>query len=338
MVATMCSCKGNKNVVLTSGLKEDEIFKIDSAVCTRAEMMLYLVNTQKIYEEVYGTQIWQTETEDATIQESLKDSVLAKISRIKVMNLLADEKGVSLTKEEEQKAKRAGAIYYGSLTDYEKETLGLKEDDVIRAYEEYALANKLYGYLVQDVNPEISDDEARTITVSQICIRTYRKDLHGRVVPYSDSLKTEAYKRAQDIRQRILDGEDFDVLQAQMSESEIKQFSFRRGQMSAEYEAAAFALANGEISKVVEASDGYYIIRCLNTFDQEETDANKKEIIEEQKKAVFEKEYESFLGTLTGILNKDAWEEISLTVDPQIQTRSFFDNYELYFEEKALEG
>ncbi len=337
MVATMCSCKGNKNVVLTSGLKEEEIFRIDSEVCTKQEMMLYLVNTQKIYEEVYGTQIWQTETQDATIQDSLKESVLAKLSRIKVMVLLADEKGVSLTKEEKQKAERAGRIYYDSLTDYEKNALAMKEEVVIQAYEEYALANKLYNYLVQDVNPEISDDDARTITVSHIFIKTYRKDAQGKVIPYSSSLKTEAYKRAQQIRQRIQDGEDFVAVQTQVNEGESKQISFRKGEMNAAYEEAAFSLAGDEVSKVVETPEGYYIIKCLNTFNKEETDANKVLILEEQKKAAFEAEYEAFLGTLTGNLNHKSWEAIRLTDDPQIQTNTFFEKYELYFEEKPIE-
>lgn len=336
MVATMCSCKGNKKVVLTSGLKEEEIFRIDSQVCTKQEMMLYLVNTQKIYEEVYGAQIWQTKTQDATIEDSLKENVLAKISRIKVLVLLADEKGVSLTKDEKQKAERAGKIYFDSLTEYEKDALDIEQDDIVQAYTEYALANKVYDYLVQDVNPEISDDDARTITVSQIFISTYRKDLHGRVISYSDSLKTEAYKRAQRARQSIAEGEDFFTVQAQVSESATKELSFRKGQMGTAYEEAAFALANEEISNVVETPEGFYILKCLNTFNRDETDANKVIILEEQKKAAFEAEYERFLGTLTGNLNHKAWDAITLFDDPQILTNSFFEKYELYFEEKPL--
>lgn len=337
MVATMCSCKGNKNVVLTSGLKEEEIFRIDSAVCTKPEMMLYLVNTQKGFEKVYGTEIWQTQTKETTIQDSLKESVLAKLSRIKVMVLLADEKGVSLTSDEKQKAERAAKIYFDSLTPYEKETLGLKESDIIRAYEEYALANKLYAYLVQDVNPEISDDDARTITVSHILIKNYHQDANGHIVPYSASLKTEAYKRAQEIRQRIMEGEEFEAVQGLVNESDTTQISFRKGEMGQAYEEAAFLLANDEVSRVVETPEGYYIIKCINTFNKEETDANKLLIVEEQKKAAFESEYEAFLGTLIGNLNHKSWDAITLIDDPQIQTDSFFEKYELYFEERPLD-
>lgn len=40
-------------------------------------------------------------------------------------------------------------------------------------YREYALADKVYTFIIKDINPEVSDDEARTITVRQILIMTY---------------------------------------------------------------------------------------------------------------------------------------------------------------------
>ena len=63
-------------------------------------------------------------------------------------------------------------------------------------YEEYALAGKVYEYLIADINPEISDDEARTITVQDILIKTYSLNENGERVPYSTQAKQEAYQRA----------------------------------------------------------------------------------------------------------------------------------------------
>lgn len=335
--AILSGCGGNTQVVLTSGLKEDEIFQIESEVCTKSEMMLYLTNTQKVYEEVYGTQIWDTETEGISMEDKLKESVLSKISRIKVMKLLAKDQGVSLSKEEEQKAERAGRIYFNTLTDAEKTFLDIKEDTVIESYKEYALANKLYEYLVRDVNPEISDDEARTVTVSHIFIKTYRIDSHGKKEPYSESLKIEAYKRAQVVYQQVREGVLFSDLVATESEDDAAEFSFRKGEMDATYEEVAFNLATDEISSVVETPDGYYIIKCLNTFNREETDANKVLLLEERKRKAFEDVYSNFLGTLTGNINNKMWDEMTLSDDPAITTNTFFDTYELYFEENPLE-
>lgn len=337
LLATLCACNPDKNVILTTGLKNDEIFKIEKSVCTKGEMMLYLTNMQNSYEKVYGEEIWSTNTEGTSIQESLKETVLARISRIKVMNLLADERGISLTKEEEEKAAKAGKIYFDSLNEKEIEVMGIEEETVVSAYKEYAIANKLYGYLIQDVNPEISDDEARTVTVTHIFIKTYYTDENGKRTEYSDSLQMEAYKRAKLIYQEYADGASFDSLIRSYNEAGYEEHSYRRGEMDAAYEEAAFSLATNEVSNVVETPDGYYIIKCLNTFNRSETDANKKIILEEMRKESFEQTYEEFLGTLTGNLNKDVWEELTLPNDPEVTTDSFFTTYELYFEEKPLE-
>lgn len=44
----------------------------------------------------------------------------------------------------------------------------MTQDLITKMYEEYALAEKVYQTIVENVNPEVSDDEARTITVDMI--------------------------------------------------------------------------------------------------------------------------------------------------------------------------
>ena len=329
-VLSFAGCSG-KTVVLTTGLSEDEMFKIESEVCTRAEVMLYLTNMQNVYEGIYGEEIWNTQADGVSIQDSLKETVLARISRVKVLKLLAEEEGVSLNKEERDKAEQAGKEYFKTLSDEEIEILGVTEDLVIAMYEEYALADKVYHYLIQDVNPEISDDDARTITVSHILIRTFHVDTNGKVTPYSEAAKEEALQRATEILQLARDGENFEQLVLTYNEDVNGSLSFRKGEMPAAYEEAAFNLATDEISQIVETEYGYYIIKCVNTFNREETDANKIIILGEQKEAAFQAVYEEFLGTLTGNLNQKEWEEITLISNPSVTTDSFFSIYEKYF-------
>ena len=147
-IMTFMGCNGDKTVVLTTGLSENEIFKIESEVCTRPEIVLYLTNMQNVYENVYGPGIWETDTDGVAIEEALKETVLARISRVKVLKLLAEEQGVSLNKEEEAKAEEAGKEYFETLSEAEIEMLGITEDLVISMYEEYALADKVYHYLM----------------------------------------------------------------------------------------------------------------------------------------------------------------------------------------------
>lgn len=331
IVLGFTGCGEGKTVVLTTGLSEDEIFKIESEVCTRPEIMLYLTNMQNVYEGVYGPGIWETDTDGVSIQDSLKETVLARISRVKVLKLLAEEQGVSLNKEERKKAEDAGVEYYESLSDAEIEILGVTEELVVSMYEEYALADKVYHYLIQDVNPEISDDDARTVTVSHILIRTFHVDLNGKVQNYSEAAKAEALQRANEVLQLARGGEDFEQLVLTYNEDTKGSISFRKGEMPAAYEEAAFNLATNEISQIVETDAGYYIIKCTNTFNRDETDANKIIILGEQKEAAFQAVYDEFLGTLTGNLNQKEWDAVTLIEDENVTTNSFFSIYEKYF-------
>ena len=328
MLMFCVACSFQKKIVLTTGFEEGELFKIDKASCSVSEYMVYLVNMQNMYENTYGSQIWEMTTADGEpLEDGLKETVLSRISRVKVMNLLAEKKKVELSKEDEKMAKAAAKQYYGGLTQEEKNLFNLSEKDFENMYREYALANRVYGFLVKDINPEISDDEARTITVSHILIKTYYVDSSGNRVSYDEKEREEAYARAEEVLNKLFDGEKFDELAIQYNEDEKSSFLFRRGETDPAYEEAAFGLATDEISGIVETPDGYYIIRCDNMFDRDETDQNKLAILNKKRNEAFEKEYNEFLGERTGNLNEDAWKLIHSVKDDTVHTAEFFSIY-----------
>lgn len=76
-------------------------------------------------------------------------------------------------------------------------------------------------------------------------------------------------KQIEDLRKRILGGEDFAALAKQFSDDsgskenggELPEFA--RGQMVAEFEAAAFALGTNQVSDVVTSPYGFHLIKVL---------------------------------------------------------------------------
>lgn len=195
MLLTACGNKEKTKVVLTTGFDKGEIFRIDTISCYEPEMMVYLTNTQNRYEKVFGAKIWDTQLNGVTLEENIKETVLAKVAQIKTMALLADKQGVSLSKEEKQLAEQAGEEYFASLSEAEAVAMKADKELIVAMYEEHALAKKVYDYIIKDINPEISDDEARTITVQHILIKTYSLDGSGQRVQYTVKAKNEAYAR-----------------------------------------------------------------------------------------------------------------------------------------------
>ena len=135
--------------------------------------------TQYEYESVYGAKIWNTSLDGVTLEDNVKETVLEKVAQMKSMALLAKKKNVELDETEKSFASAAAKDYMGHISVAQRESLGITEETVQKLFEEYALAHKVYQKVIEDVNPEISDDEARIVTVQQIVIRTTSRDAQG---------------------------------------------------------------------------------------------------------------------------------------------------------------
>ena len=290
-------------VVLTTGFEKDEIFRIETMSCTLPEIMVYLTNIQNQYESAYGTEIWNINLGDVTLEQNVKDIALAQIAQIKTMNLMAKQYQVELTDEELEQAKDAAKTYYA-----------------------------LYRYIIKDINPEISDDEARTITVQHILIKTYALDGTGKKIEYTQKAREDAYQTACEVLESVQAGEDFDELIRHYSEDEKSTYSFGKGEMDPAFEKAAFNLGTGECSDIVETESGYHIIKCISTFDKEETDSNKIKIVEQRREEVFGQEYDAFVKTLTRKLNEELWESVGFIHDENVTSANFFDIYHACFD------
>lgn len=335
LTGTVTGCGGGDGsgtkVVLTTGFEKGEIFRIETSSCKLPELMVYLTTIQNRYESVFGEEIWKTIADGVTLEENVKNIALAQIAQIKTMNLMAEKYEVELSEEEQARAENAAKAYYETLSKREIELMDVNEKIIKSLYTELARAEKMYQYTIKDINPEISDDEARTITVQHILIKTYALDGTGKKIEYTEEAKQEAYRRAIEVLELAREGEDFDALIRKYSEDDKTTYSFGKGEMEESFETAAFNLGTGEISDVVETEFGYHIIKCINTFDREETDANKIKIVEQRQEEAFGQEYDAYVATLTRNLNEELWEGVNFIHDEEVTTQNFFEVYAQYF-------
>lgn len=318
----------NKKVVLTTGFEKNQVFKINDEVCILPEIMVYLTNIQNQYVQVYGKQICETKYGERSFEDSIKDNAISKMAQIKSIVLLARDRGTELDEEDMELVRAATDEYWNSLSSTEIEKLGVTREIIESMYSEYALADKVYRDMIKDVNPEISDDEARTITVSQIFFKASAYNDDGESVPLTGEARRRIKNNAQNVLKRAQDGEDFNKLAVEFSDSDEITISFGTGEVSPEIETAGFKLGKDEISNVIETEDGYVIMKCLSTFDREQTDENKIKIVERRKKEAFSREYEEFTGALTKALNEELWNEVELIKDDNVTTSDFFEIFE----------
>ena len=285
---------GDEEVTISRGMSDDEVFMIGKNVCTLPVMKLLLMNNMNLHGESYGIDLLQNE--DLKVQKKfeqyVKNTCMDEIARVYSMVALADAQGVTLTDEQKELAQWAGEDCFQSLTDAEKEYLSISQEQVQDIYEKYALADNLYRILVQDVNEEVSDDEARIMEIRQI----YMTDEEQARNAFSD----------------LEEGTEFSTVAANYNEADEITLTLQRGMLPEEAEAVAFSMDNGEFSDLIETDQGYYIFYCDNKFDEEKTQIHKQDIVEQRKQEAFYSVYDPFVETVDSKLNEGVWDHISI--------------------------
>lgn len=330
-ICLLAGC-GKAQVVLTTGFNKDEVFIVGSESCSLPELMIYITNIQKTYENVFGEEIRNVTSDGVTFEESVKNTALAQLAQIKTMYLMAEDRGLSLDSATLNSVREAAMEYYSSLSEAEIEQFGITEELVENMYYEMTMAQVAYDEIIKDISPEISDDEARFVKVRIIYMRTAYKNGDS-LIPYMDSDYERVYTTLSGVRDGILDGSlDFETEAMRYNEAGESVISFGKGTMDIAVEEEAFSLASGEVSDIVGTADGLYLMQCILPLDRTQTDENKVLITRRLRDEAFESVYDEYVGTLIRNLNSELWKTVTLNYDPEITTCSFFEIYDKYLD------
>lgn len=303
--AMLSGCQvGNTKIVFLQPVHHNQVFKIGDEDCKKKEAKVYLANYSNIYGNAYGVNLWKQKSKSEDLEQYIKDVTVSQLSRVKCMNGIAKQQEVELTKAEEKKAASAAKKYYDSLSEEERKYMGVSESDIETMYQEYWIAGKVYDKLMGNVNEEVSDDEARVIEAMQIFVKDKSK--------------------AKEVKERLKRGEDFASVAGAYNEKGSIELSFGREDMPKEVVKEAFELENEEISGMISTDKGYYFIKCLNKYNEELTDKNKKVILEERKNKAFNNVYDEYVEEISAVFNKKMWNKISVEQKENVKTDSFF--------------
>lgn len=299
------------DVVLSFSAGNEELLSIGDISCPVSYAKVFLCNYQNIYGDVYGIDLWAHTFAGQDLGAYVKEVSLSELARTISMDALAGSRGVTLSASEQENAAAAAQEYFATLTDAEKEYTGIDEAGLETLYADYALAEKLYHTLTAGVNYEVSEDEARVMTVQELFV--------------TDEQAAAAIAAA------LAEGTDFATLAAQYNETDQIEKNIRRGELPAEAEAAAYALDNEGISAPVQTAEGWYFFRCINKNVEDLTAENKLIIAQEREKEASDDVYDAFVRDLDSTLNTDLWESVTPDLSGAITTKQFFRVYEQYF-------
>ena len=325
-----CSKIAQTSIQFTAGLSDHELFRIGQEVCETQEAMVLIASERNSYEQVYGDALWQIPVGEGQFQDVVLDSVRDLLAQMKCMVLMAEEYNITLSESEKRLVREAADAFCQAADAAEMTQAGITEDDVYQMMYEYRLSHYLISELTRDVDVEVSDNDARVVQVQQIFLSIYENTGSGRVLMSEEDRRSQR-ELLETARRRVEDGEDFAEVAEAYGAGQQSQLAVGRGEMEAAYEEAVFALADGEISDVIETEDGFYLVKCLEDYDMEATQARKEEMGAYKKEEAFTQLYDTFCAGLTAEFNQDAWGEISMAEGTAVQGADFFGIYDSYF-------
>lgn len=277
--------------------------------------ILVIASTErKRYEDVCTDQIWDVMLagEDKTFGDYLKSQLRTFLDEMKIMNLMAEERDIRLTPQEQTAMSEAAQEYYGALTAADREHMELTEEEVLELYEDYCMAEKLVQELTEGMNLEVSDSEAKVIVVQEV--------------------KTEERQAAETLQAAASEeGADFSAL-AEAAGLTVTERSLGRKEESAAYEEAAFSLSAGEVSVPVEKDGSYYVIKCVNEYDREATALHKEQICTNRRQKAFRDLYDSYCQEIRISYSGVSFEKLQMKTEKVAEEADFFEIYQKHIQ------
>ena len=177
--------------------------------------------------------------------------------------------GLLLNEEEAESLDRQNAEFVAAFGDADYFRQALDQYYMTEYFFRYQselelLYERLEAYYMEHGQILTSDEDIRALLDTDAFVRCKH------ILIKNDTGEDPAENRAlaEQLLDRIRAGEDFDTLMTEYTEdpgiqSEPGGYYFFRGEMDTAFEDASFALADGEMSDIVESSYGYHIIlRC----------------------------------------------------------------------------
>ncbi|MDE6434028.1 MAG: peptidyl-prolyl cis-trans isomerase [Lachnospiraceae bacterium] len=318
--------------------------------CGKENKWIFSLNGEKLYDTeirafgvIYSSEHNIADSEQLgeiyegkqTYEDYYKEEFLDFVIENTVLYAEAKKEGLKLSKEAAQEVQdKTGAL----VTSYSEEWLEIKNltrEDIEEAYEKKAMGE---CYLKEQITAGEQGDDSqdaeageqmekeRYIRVFQVTFPTVELDDEGIIVTDADGkgkrLSGEELKKkkqeAEEFAQSAQNGENIEQLLKKYDKTVTGiEYTLKYEDLSPTYKKAVDGLKINGISDVIESDYGYYVVKLLDTDDNQHTERiatyEKNAAMEEKKSDIVKKLLDTYTKDEAEYWNKEAWENISFS-------------------------
>ena len=158
MAAAVMAFSGCSSQSKTDIKQEDTTeyaFSIGETDVSKEEFNIYLYETQKSFEQLGGTDIWETDFDGRTAESVAIDNTLNSIQLVKFAVEEAEKRGVTLDDSMKNQAEERAEEMYDGLSDDIRSKIGAD----ISLYESVFEENMLYNIMYEEITGDYSVNE-----------------------------------------------------------------------------------------------------------------------------------------------------------------------------------
>lgn len=303
---------GNESAKVDNGnpFINEIIIRVDDEEVSYSEVVLYLKYVQSYYENMFGEDIWDYNLGETTIGELAKNDVINTIIERKITKKQWENYEVVITENDEIKINDDSTDYLKNITQEDAEYFGITSEEVYQFFFDNLMAERVYDAATMDVDTDVPDEIAKQITIQYLLVSTRKVDDGGNIVELAEEKKNSAYIKAQELLTEAATVEDFASFSKSNTDSVEVETTIGKDDLEKVVEDAAFALKTGEMSNIIEGSDGYYIIYCVDDYNEDATLEKKEEVIDKRQSRKFVELFEQWERDVELELNDKIWEQI----------------------------
>ncbi|GHU61100.1 hypothetical protein FACS189418_0160 [Clostridia bacterium] len=308
------------------GPGKDELLKIGGEGFAISEGIVFISSQKQMYEDIYGAQIWSASVLDSTYEQYFLEQVKKFLMQMTCLTILAKEQGIILNTKEKEQVSQATRLYLENLSAGEQSKMS---SSVMKAYEDYTLAQKVLKMSIENKELEVSDDQAKVIVLKQIVLKKYTLNEQGKKIFFDAQTLEEKRALIRFCAEQVkVQKKNFDSVANQFSEEFPVEQPYQKGVLDKKTESQVFALEKGEISEAIETEDALYVFQCENDYDKEATKKHKALLIQEKKELKFQEIYTQVISNYPAEFNDGAWNNLHLSEMQALSSKNFFSIYQ----------
>lgn len=136
------------------------VMTIDDDKISEGEFSVYLYEQKTAFEEVGGSDIWDTDFDGVPASDVAKDNAYNSVIYVKTACRNAEDVGVSLNDEDKAEAKASGEEIYNKMGAEYCESVNLSLDDITTIMEESIIHQKVMDYITRSYQLSSADYSA----------------------------------------------------------------------------------------------------------------------------------------------------------------------------------